>query len=86
MYMDERNTSAYAEKTHACQHSKTERQKHLRLRGENPLRKCTILTTLETPPLTRRKRKYLQSLKAECGNTSAYAEKTHERGYSSRTG
>ena len=51
-----RNTSAYAEKTPEVLGYRLLLRKHLRLRGENYFLHCLSAISIETPPLTRRKR------------------------------
>ena len=70
------NTSAYAEKTHGAHAELRERQKHLRLRGENGLSREMDQKPIETPPLTRRKQTAHGENPPVARNTSAYAEKT----------
>ena len=53
--IQERNTSAYAEKTLRALRRTGMPEKHLRLRGENPVVRAAVAAVDETPPLTRRK-------------------------------
>ncbi len=71
-----RNTSACAEKTLVEVGPSRSSWKHLRLRGENLLRKLILACPRETPPLARRKRLTSIVPNAGFGNTSACAEKT----------
>ena len=71
-----RNTSAYAEKTHGRAAPGPASRKHLRLRGENRMAAIRNRQFWETPPLTRRKLFSLAALLGKLRNTSAYAEKT----------
>ena len=50
-----RNTSAHAEKTQRVHLATKFLQKHLRSRGENPVKVLDGPELAETPPLTRRK-------------------------------
>ena len=70
------NTSAFAEKTHSTHFALIINRKHLRLRGENRNITEHPAVMMETPPLTRRKQKFINILKSSERNTSAYAEKT----------
>ena len=75
------NTSAYAEKTPfyylVCAFIK----KHLRVRGENVLRRAFPVAVIETPPRTRRKLGVILISTENVRNTSAYAEKTEKKQY-----
>ncbi len=69
------NTSACAEKTPQILPNNQKDKKHLRLRGENPRMQKRSRSTLETPPLARRKPSSL-ARSSWRRNTSACAEKT----------
>ena len=71
-----RNTSAHAEKTVFYVAFNVTPKKHLRSRGENSSSSANSIFSLETPPLTRRKRNYYIEMGGVNGNTSAHAEKT----------
>ena len=71
-----RNTSACAEKTFFDTRYAVAFQKHLRLRGENPLSTMVNFERQETPPLARRKLRKDNRRTSRPGNTSACAEKT----------
>ena len=71
-----RNTSACAEKTSAVNQTIKQREKHLRLRGENRSRWRMRGGSKETPPLARRKRIVFGIVIFGFRNTSACAEKT----------
>ena len=71
-----RNTSACAEKTTPVTKSPKKTWKHLRLRGENLLKKSRQNRDEETPPLARRKPWNIDNVATHCRNTSACAEKT----------
>ena len=77
------NTPAYAGKTHPCSADRGVGWKHPRLRGEDAELLFAGAQDLETPPLTRGRRRRRQARVEDGGNTPAYAGKTAPRATSS---
>ena len=76
----DRNTPAYAGKTHWHSSKPQTHWKHPRLRGEDKIADANVTTGKETPPLTRGRRRRSQVRPLLSRNTPAYAGKTGEEG------
>ena len=72
------NTSAYAEKSLTTLTSHNPRRKYLRVCGEERSRRLRSLPRMEIPPRIRRRVVVGWVVRSSNGNTSAYAEKSHE--------
>ena len=70
------NTSTYVEKTFARWSYRVRLQKHLHVRGEDPLITSISAPNAETPPRTWRRPTYVFPEVVFFGNTSTYVEKT----------
>ena len=74
------NTPAYAGKTQTVANTQPKNRKHPRLRGEDRFFQCGEYGELETPPLTRGRRRHARRVGGRLGNTPAYAGKTNDLG------